>query len=122
MACEIKAIPYMAESISEGWGLSADYICSTFPQFINGQYIYDDGYTSAIWCRPQDKSITISTTAALIVGHNGMIHVPDRICELYIVNSNVTICGEGKALVYPYNSDITALESVEVVIKEKPGI
>lgn len=120
IAIDINGMPWLCESICRGWGLTPEYIAKEFAPFNNGRYIRQDGYTSAMYCQPpEDKEITIETTAALIIGHNGVITIPkNRICELYICQSHVRIQGEGKGVVYLYNSAISNPDTAPVVIKE----
>lgn len=117
LALSIRGIEYVAESCAEGWGLSADYIVHEFEPFNNHKYVRSkDGYTSALYCKPPEDEITIDTTASLIIGFNGTIRLERPISELYIVNSNVTILGEG-ARVYLYNS--TVVNDKHIIIKER---
>ena len=110
----------MAEMICKGYGLTPEYISKEFAPFNNGRYIrQNDGYTSAMYCLPEDKEITIETTSALIVGHNGIVTIQkNRICELYICKSNVQIQGEGKGVAYLYDSVISNPDTALVVVKE----
>lgn len=105
VALSIRGIEYIATAIAQGWGISPDVIERDFPMFINGRYTRDkDGYTSQMYCRYEGK-IDITTTAALIIGFDGVIKA-DRPCELYIVNSTAMITGNGIPKVYAYNSKI----------------
>lgn len=120
LACDINSLSYMAEMTAKGYGLSAEYLTQEFGQFLNGKCIYDaDGYTSCIYCLPEDLELTIETTAALIIGHDGIVTIPkNRICELYLCQSDVQIQGEGKGVAYLYDSAISNPDTAPVVIKE----
>lgn len=101
-----KALPYVANAIAEGWGISPEVIADEFKPFLNGRYIRtSDGYTSALYCGVYD-GIEITTTTALIVDCTGVVIVNRPITELYIVNSNVAIKRNILARVYSYNSVI----------------
>lgn len=116
VALDANGLPYMAESIAKGWGISAEYIAREFAQFNNGQYVRKDGYSSAMYVLPTDDEIHINTTAALIAGFNGSISVDRRMCELYIADSNVNIATNGAYVrVYLYNSTLSDSPGVEVV-------
>jgi hypothetical protein len=116
IALDSNGISYIAESVAKGWGLTVDYIYSTFAPFINGRYIHHgNAYTTTLYCK--SDNVTVSSTAALILECNGEIH-SDRICELHIANSNVKITGNGKCVVYLYNSTISNPDSFKGIIKE----
>lgn len=116
VALSVNGLEYLARSISEGWGLTPDYISTQFSAFSNGRYIYEgDGYTSSFYCQ-YDKEIHIDTTAALIIGCNTSIYIDRPMCELYITNSNVKIYG-GRAVVYSYNANISNADSAPIIVK-----
>lgn len=55
LACEVQASEYLAKAVSEGWGVSAEYIADKFAGYVNGRYVAElktmvgNGYTSAIY-------------------------------------------------------------------------
>lgn len=109
---------YVATAICEGWGISPESIYRDFAPFNNGKYIRDkDGYTSALYCMPDDV-VFINTTSALIVNSDKDVVITRPACELHIVNSNINISGDGNAVVYLYNSKIKNQTAAPVIIKE----
>lgn len=119
IALDINGIKWMCESICRGWGLSPEYIAKEFAPFNNGKYTRDkDGYTAQMYCLPEDKEITISSTVTLIIGFDGVVKV-DRLCELYIVSSNVVIVGNQIPQVYAYNSNVEHPDTPIVVRENK---
>lgn len=119
VALSIRGIEYLANAISEGWGLDADYIADAFARFNDGRYIRDaEGYTSALYCKIPHP-IDIRTSTALLIGLNEANVSVNRICELHIVNSVVTISGTGNAVVYLYNSKIANADTARCVIKRR---
>lgn len=120
IALSIRGIEYIAHSIAEGWGLDPLYISKEFAPFNDAKYIREaDGYTSALYCLPEDIDVTIKTTTALIIAHDGVITIPkNHICELYICKSDVIIQGEGKGVVHLYDSVLNNPDSAPVVVKE----
>lgn len=119
VALSIRGIEYLAIAIAQGWGISPEVIVRDFPMFINGKYIRNDKYTSAIYCRPPEDKIEITTTAALIIGYDGIVTIPkNHICELYLCQSKVQIQGEGKGVAYKYDSVISNPDTAPVVVKE----
>ncbi len=120
IAIDINSMPWLCDCICHWHGLTPEYICESFPQFLNGRYTRDkDGYTSQIYCQPEVKEITVETTAILIIGYNGILTIPqNRICEIYLCKSNVEIAGEGRGLAYCYDSTISNQDSAPVIIKE----
>lgn len=117
LALSIKGIQYLAPAIASGWGISPEVIAEEFEPFNNGRYARcQDGYTSSLYCMPKDD-VCVSTTAALIINHNGDIYVDTPICELYLVNSNVTIRSDvGKAIVSAFNSTISNKDNAPIII------
>lgn len=118
LALDIRAIPYLANAVAEGWGISIDVIEKEFAPFLNGRYVRNkDGYTSSVWCGYKGDTIRMTDTATLVIGFNGII-IPPVIGELYLVNSKVKMLGEGSVVAYCYNSKITSSDKAEVRIKE----
>lgn len=96
---------YVSSAIASGWGPSPEVLRDEFSQFL-GTYVRDkDGYTSKMYCLPDTDSITIDTTLTLIIGFNGTI-TTNRLCELYLVNCDADIVGEGTPIVHSYNSTV----------------
>lgn len=121
IALSIQGIQYVAKSTSEGWGLDSDYICAEFAPFLNGCFVFDgDGYNSAVFCQCNDD-ISVNTTAVLIIDCHGTVCIDRSICELYIVNSDVEIKGNGLGLAYLYNSTVRNNPVAPIVIKESHG-
>ena len=122
IALDANAMPWLCESICRGWGLTPEYIAKEFAPFNNGKFIRNDGYTSAMHCRPPEDKIEITTTAALIIDFDGVIKV-NRPCELYICKSRIKldVTGNETARVYSYNSEIhdSSLNLPNVIIFEK---
>jgi hypothetical protein len=116
IALDSNGVKWMCNATASGWGLTADYLTENYTPFLNGRYVYNgNGYTSSMYCQSDD--VNIETTTAAIIECNGDIQV-DRISELHIVNSVVTITGKGKAYVYLYNSTITNQDEFNGVIRE----
>lgn len=118
IALDANAMPWMAESICRGWGLTPEYIAKEFAPFNNGKYVRDDVYTSAMYCRPPEDTIEITTTAALVIGFNGTIRV-NRPCELYICKSSVNIVSAEYNFVRVYAYDSKILNKPKGIIYEK---
>lgn len=111
-------VDYLCTAIRDGWGISPEEIAKEFAQF-NGTYVRDkDGYTSKMHCMPDTDAITVDTTLTLIIGFNGVIHVPEnRVCELYIVKSDVRLEAECNAIVQSYDSKIKIAGNGNVNVK-----
>lgn len=119
LSCDINSLPYMAESICKGTGLTSDYIADEFGRFLNGRYIKKDGYTSCMYCKYTGEKITVETSAILVIDYNGVIEIPaNRPCEIYFCNCNVNITGKGNGIAYLFNSNIANSEIAPVIIKE----
>lgn len=115
---DANGLPWLCHSIERGWGLTPDYISKEFAPFNNGIYTRrKDGYTSQMYCQYDGDEIEVKTTALLLIDVHNVRVVADRICEIYMVNSEVEIVGRGHAIVYPYNSEVTKNDSSPAVIK-----
>lgn len=120
LACDINSLSYMAEMIAKGYGLSSDYLVKEFGQFLNGKCTYksrEDGYTSQMYCQYDGSEIEVKTTALLLIDVHNVRIVADRICEIYMVNSEVEIVGRSHAIVYSYNSAVTNPDSSPAVVR-----
>lgn len=103
IALSSGATSWVCEMIRRG-ELTPETILYTFKNFNNGAYIRErDGYTSKMYCLPDTDSITIDTTLTLIIGFKGTI-AANRLCELYLVNCDVDIVGDGHPIAHSYNS------------------
>jgi hypothetical protein len=117
VALDANGLPWVAGSIADGWGLSQDYIEKEFFGFLNGRYVHDNnGYTSAIYVNT--AFVPVHTTAALVIGCHGEIHT-DRLCELHVVDSSVSVTGESACNVYLYNSTVTNMGDTKARIKQR---
>lgn len=115
-----KAIPYVCEAIAEGWGISPDVAHKEFAPFINGKYVRSaDGYTSTLWCYPDNVEIKIDSTTALIICHDGEVTIDRPIAEIYLVNSDVIVKSNGIVKAHLYNS--VASGDVEIEEDKKYG-
>lgn len=125
MALSVKAIDYLFDSIAKGWGISSQEICNRFPNLINGRYILKEkGYTSKLYCKYSDKDIVCDTTLLALIDCDCDVIVPkNHICEIYVVNSNINIKGNGVAFVVSYgekaNISISDKEKVKVKVIHK---
>lgn len=65
---------FMAEMSSKGYGLSYEFICGCFGNYINGKYVGEfrnkNGgyYTSKLFCNYSDSTIIADTTILTILG------------------------------------------------------
>lgn len=116
VALNVRGMQYISEAIAQGWGVSPEIITKDFSPFNNGRYVYNDGYTSTMYCQSPEDEIKIGTTTALIIDYDKTIIVDRPICELYLVNCNVIIRGKEMAKVHLYNS--TIINTDERVIVE----
>ena len=105
LATDSNGIPYICESMVEGWGITPDFISEKFKTFINGRYISQhNGYTSAMYVEKFFiEPLVVSTTNVIVMACEGVIEIPENIvCNLFIVNSNVVIRGLGECYVKKY--------------------
>lgn len=120
LACDVNSLAYLADMIARGYGLSPEYLLKEFGQFLNGKCIYNkDGYSSCIYCLPEECEIRPDTTACLIICHDGEIVVDRPICELYLVYCDCIIRGNGIAKVHLYNSSIVNPDERIIVESQK---
>lgn len=120
VALNVRGMQYVAEAIAQGWGISPEVIAKDFQPFNNGKYTRDmDGYTSQMYCQSPEDEIKISTTTTLIICYDKTIIVDRPICELYLVNCNVTIRGKGIAKVHLYNSSVVNIDERIIVESQK---
>ena len=112
----VRGVQYLANAIFDGWGMSPELIAEDFKPFNNGRYTYRKGYTSQMYCLPEEDTITIDSTVTLIIGFNGIVVIDRPVCELYLVNCNCTIDGKGIGYVYAYDSEVEH-PNVPIVVK-----
>ena len=108
VATDSNGIPYICESMVEGWGVTPDFISENFKTFINGRYISQhNGYTSAMYVeRFFIEPLVASTTNLIVMACEGVIEIPENvICNLFIVNSDVVLSGSGVCYVKTYGDN-----------------
>ena len=105
MAASVQGSATLCTAIAEGWGLDIDYICNKFRYYINDRYISEqNGYTSKMYVDLNEPMIA-DATLVIIVGCNGSIEIPETtVCEVKLVNSNVTFTGGGICNVKAYGN------------------
>jgi hypothetical protein len=104
IALDANGMPYVCKCVAEGWGITPEYIAQSFKGYLNGRYIHSgNGYTSAIYVG--DGNVGIVSTAAILIDCKGVVS-SNRMCELYIANSDVELIGAGTFKVHTYNSRV----------------
>ncbi len=106
VALDIQGIEYLSKSISEGWGLSPEYISHHFRKYINGEYLHtsEKGYTSEMICNFQGE-VTIKATNTILIDSECIVNIPQgHLCNLYVTGkSSIVIFNEdGYAHVIQY--------------------
>lgn len=117
LACDANGVSYMAESYSQGWGLSTDFIAENFKQYINGRYIAEykngkgNGYTSAMLCLYKDKSFEVTTTLLCVLDSRTELKIAkNNICEIHIAGDckiKVTMGAGSMVHIYAYGEEPT---------------
>ena len=108
LATDSNGIPYICESIVEGWGVTPEFISENFKTFINGRYISQhNGYTSAIYVEMFFiEPLVAKTTNVVIMACEGVVEIPENVVfNLFIVNSNVVVSGSGVCYVKTYGEN-----------------
>lgn len=104
MALDANGLPWTAEAIAKG-ELHPEVVHKDFAPFVNGRYTRTkDGYTSTLWCYPDEVEIKIESTTALIICHDGEVTIDRPIAEIYLVNSDVIVKSNGIVKAHLYNS------------------
>lgn len=121
MTLSVKAIDYLCDAIAKGWGISSQEIVRKFSPYINGKYVCSNakGYTCELCCQ-LNGSFLCKTTLLGVIDSNLVINVPqNHICEIYVVNSNITIVGKGRAIVITYGNydDVTIDSDCDIHLK-----
>ena len=113
LATDSNGIPYVCESMAEGWGVTPEFISENFKTFINGRYTSQhNGYTSAMYVeRFFIEPLVAKTTNLVIIACEGVVNIPeDVVCNLSIVNSNVVVSGSGVCYVKTYGENTVKYE------------
>ena len=108
LATDSNGIPYICESMVEGWGVTPEFISEKFKTFINGRYISQhNGYTSAMYVEKFFiEPLVAKTTNLVIIACEGVVNIPeDVVCNLFIVNSDVVLSGSGVCYVKTYGEN-----------------
>lgn len=108
---EIQSIEFLCKAIDEGWGITSDEICADFAPYINGKCVYDEKYTSELYCRFKGE-INAKSTVYCIIDSDCTLNLEEewRMCKLYVVgDSHVEIKGKGSAFVDFQGKDAVVL-------------
>ena len=103
LAFSMKGIDYICDAIAKGWGISPQYICNKFGAYINGKYLYDNKYTSTLYCM-YNGDIECDTTALTLIDCKVVVTIPEyHICEIYATgNTEIRLKGKGSVVVIAY--------------------
>ena len=95
IACDTNGAEYMAESLSEGWGLSTEFIEEKFKSYINGKYICKyknskgNGYDSAMLCKYNESQFEVNTTLLCVLDSETDLHIADNhFCRIYVAGKS----------------------------------
>ena len=95
IACDTNGAEYMAQSLSEGWGLSTDFIEEKFKPYINGKYICKyrnskgNGYDSLMLCKYDEKKFNVNTTLLCVLDSNTELHIAsNHFCRIYVAGTS----------------------------------
>lgn len=95
LACDANSVEFMAKSLSEGWGLSTDFIEDKFGSYINGKCICEyknkkgNGYTSTMLCKLCKDSFEVNTTLLCVLDTKTILDIPDYLfCKIYIAGDS----------------------------------
>lgn len=110
MALDAKGIDFMADSISNGWGVSAEFLKKKFPEYINGIIIKNpDGYTSSMFVKQKTKIEVKSTLTLLVSCDCDVIVEEDKMTNLYVCGqSSVNVLCNGYCQIYLYGDSAVA--------------
>lgn len=102
---DAKGIDYLCDSIAKGWGISPDIISEKFKAYINGRYVYENKYTSTLFCQYKGE-IECDTTALTLVECDVDVFIPEyHICEIYATGkTNIHLHGNGRVVVIAYGN------------------
>ena len=106
IAMGVQAFDTLCIGIAEGWGISPEYICARFKNFINGKYVSEQkGYTSKLYCKYNGDIVADTTTFALI-DSDVNVNIPDyAICKIYCTGKcNVNLNGGGNVILICYGN------------------
>ena len=108
IATDSNGIPYICKSMVEGWGVTPEFISEKFKTFVNGRYISQhNGYTSSMYVEKFFiEPLVVSTTNVIVISCEGVIEVPENtICNIFIVDSDVVVSGNGICYVKAYGEN-----------------
>lgn len=125
LAMDSNGIPYICQSMVDGWGLQVDFLRTKFKFFINGRYKSEQkGYTSMMFVGVVDNISADSTNVVVIASNCSVITKKNQIINLFCVNSRIDVYGEGEVHVYEYGKSGVrpALETKLVREEDNYGI
>lgn len=115
LACDANSVEYMAKSLSEGWGLSPEFISDKFKAYINGKYTCEykndkgHGYTSAMLCEFIENTFEVDTTLLCVLSSKtDLIIKPNSLCKIYIAGDsmiNIKIGANSRCYLYVYGGN-----------------
>lgn len=111
----------LCKALSEGWGVTPEYITQKYKHYINDNYISEqDGYKAKMYCSFEGTMLA-DVTHNVIINSKGTIKLaPNMVCEIKLVNSNCHIeaNGFGDCVVIKYGEcNITFADNLKHHIK-----
>lgn len=121
LALDVNGTIYLCNALAKGWGLSPEFIEDKFAPFINGRYTCDNGkYSAQMFCN-YGGTVNVTTTLLTLINSEVKVYVSrSQICEIHAVGcKNITLYGEGKAVLVIYGGANTTNVSADDKIQLK---
>jgi len=108
IALDVNGVEFICEGVTDGWGLTPEYIRNRFGGYVNGRYVRSkDGYTSEMLCCFDESEFRQRSTITTIIACNTEVIVP-RCCisKIYVCGgSKLTLLCDGICELYVYGRD-----------------
>ncbi len=108
MALDANGVEFLCESVTDGWGVTPEYIRDNFGGYINGGYVRRrDGYTSELLCGFRGGEFEQRSTITTLIACETEVVVPICcICKIYVCGgSKITLLCDGVCELYVYGGD-----------------
>jgi hypothetical protein len=120
LCLDANGCSYLCEMQAKGYPLSYETIKKEFKAYINGRYVYENKYTSTLFCQYKGE-IECDTTALTLVECDVDVFIPEyHICEIYATcKTNIHLHGNGRVVVIAYgNADDVVMFGGKLICRE----
>lgn len=122
IGCTIQGLGFLAQGLTEGWGLTVEEICHMFRHYINGRYVTSvhrktGDYDSVIWFNFDGKAEIKTTCAGMFRCHAEIDIHPWNVCYIFLDSSStleINCPNSARVIVENYGGKVSGTGRIQI--------